>query len=111
MHLICCSFQRHLSSRSPPLSVHGVCLSIKLLQTLPNAAWIAECTSRGYLEPFVQLSSRAPGASLMASSAPLPRFKLSDLKEFKNDAFVAIDGYVYNMTPCAPSLVLRTSLR
>lgn len=34
----------------------------------------------------------------MAGSAPLPRFKLSDLKQFKDDAFLAIDGYVYNMT-------------
>lgn len=34
----------------------------------------------------------------MAARPPLPRFKLSDLKQFKSDAFVAIDGYVYNMT-------------
>lgn len=34
----------------------------------------------------------------MAARPPLPRFKLSDLKQFKSDAFIAIDGYVYNMT-------------
>lgn len=38
----------------------------------------------------------------------LPRFKLSDLPQFKTDAFLAIDGYVYNMTGFAHCFFLLT---